>query len=32
MCRGINGFLLSGKYVNEVIKVSSVIVNSKREC
>ena len=32
MCRGINGFLLYGKYVNEVIKVSSVIVNSKREC
>ena len=32
MCRGINGFLLCGKYVNEVIKESSVIVNSKREC
>ena len=32
MFRGINGFLLSGKYVNEVIKVSSVIVNSKKEC
>ena len=32
MCRGISGFLLSSKYVNEVIKESSVIVNSKREC
>ena len=32
MRRGINGFLLSGKFVNEVIKVSCVIVNSKREC